>query len=121
MAVAKTRIKLKRDTTENWDNASGFIPLQGELIIYTDYKTIEKNGVTKNVPGIKIGTGNAYVQDLAFIDDELRDKLMEHINDMDLHTTLEEKMFWNNKVNIDDGYEIVHNELEDEILVFNRN
>ena len=34
-----TRIQLKRDTTENWNNAKGFIPLPGEIIIYTDYET----------------------------------------------------------------------------------
>jgi hypothetical protein len=28
-AIIDTRIKLKRDTTEHWNNAQGFIPLQG--------------------------------------------------------------------------------------------
>lgn len=74
------RIKNKRDTTENWNSAVGFIPLDGEIIIYTDYKTIEEDGVVKYIPGIKIGTGNAYVQDLAFIDDELRDSLLRCID-----------------------------------------
>ena len=125
MSEAKTRIKLKRDTTENWNNAQGFIPLQGELIIYTDYKQITKEvygePVTIDVPGLKIGTGNAYVQDLAFVDDELRNKLMAHIENEEIHTTLEEKLFWNNKVNIDDSQEILTHELEDETLVFTRN
>lgn len=124
-----SRIKLKHDTTENWNKAKGFIPMPGEVIIYDDYQvktwTVEEYGetVTKtaNIPGIKIGTGNAYVQDLAFIDDELRDKLMTHINNADLHTTLAEKMFWNNKVNIDDEYEQIQEELEDETLIFTRN
>lgn len=125
MSKLETRIQLKRDTTENWNNAHGFIPLQGEVIIYTDYKQITKevNGeeLTFNVPGIKIGTGNAYVQDLAFIDDELRAKLLSHIDNMEMHTTLEEKLFWNNKVNIDDAYAQIHHELENETLIFNRN
>lgn len=121
----ETRIQLKRDTTENWNNAQGFIPRQGEVIIYTDYKKttriIGNEEVEVDVPGIKIGTGNAYVQDLPFADDELRNTLMVHIEDMDLHTTLQEKLFWSNKVNIDDQYEIVQDELEDETLIFNRN
>ena len=117
----ETRIKLKRDTTANWNNAHGFIPLQGEVIIYTDYKTIEVNGVTKNIPGIKIGSGNAYVQDLAFVDDELRDTLMTHIENAELHTTLQEKLFWNNKINVDDAEEQIYGELEDETLILNRN
>ena len=33
----KARILAKRDTTANWNNASGFIPMLGEIIIYTDY------------------------------------------------------------------------------------
>lgn len=111
------RIKSKHDTTANWNNAIGFVPLQGEIIIYDDYKVVDG----KNVPGIKIGSGNAYVQDLAFIDDELRDRIMGHINDEDIHVTLAEKGFWNNKVNIDDTYETVHEQLVGETLIFNRN
>lgn len=125
MAKAESRIKLKRDTTENWNNATGFIPLEGELIIYTDYKTITKEiygeEVEINVPGLKIGTGNAYVQDLAFVDDELRNTLMAHIENEEMHTTLEEKLFWNNKINVDDSYDIQHDELIDETLILNRN
>lgn len=124
-ATMNTRIQLKRDTTENWNNAQGFIPLQGEVIIYTDHekttRIIGNKEVEVDVPAIKIGTGNAYVQDLPFVDEELRNKLMEHIDNIDIHTTLEEKLFWNNKVNIDDEYEIIEGELEDETLIFNRN
>ena len=40
---------------------------------------------------------------------------------MEVHTTLAEKMFWNNKINVDDAYEIVHEELADETLIINRN
>lgn len=119
------RIQLKRDTTENWNRAAGFVPLAGEVIVYTNYSTKEKivDGETKiiNVPGIKIGDGNAYVQDLPFLDGELRDRLVEHIEDMDLHVTLGEKAFWNNKINVDDAYEAIHDELIDETLILNRN
>ena len=129
MSAANVRIQLKRDTTENWNNARGFIPLPGEVIIYEDYETktytVKEYGetVTKTVqiPNIKIGTGNAYVQDLAFVDEKTREILMNHINDNDIHVTLQEKLFWNNKVNIDDAYAQIHQELEDETLIFNRN
>ena len=127
--MVRSRIQFKHDTTEHWNQAIGFIPLQGEVIIYDDYKTVtyvvEENGevVTKTryIPGIKIGTGNGYVQDLGFVDDELREKLMEHINNIEIHTTLAEKAFWNNKINIDDAYEQIHDELVDETLILNRN
>lgn len=125
----QARIKSKHDTTANWNNAVGFIPMAGEIIIYDDWKvktwTVEEYGetVTKTayIPGIKIGTGNGYVQDLAFVNDDLRELLMGHINNQNIHTTLEEKLFWNNKLNVDDSYDIIHDELEDETLILNRN
>jgi len=127
--MVQARIQLKHDTTENWNNARGFVPLPGEVIIYDDYETktytVEEDGevVTKTryIPGIKIGTGNAYVQDLAFVDGPLKDTLLEHIRNTELHTTLAEKLFWNNKINVDDAYEQVHQELVDETLILNRN
>lgn len=123
------RIKSKHDTTENWNNARGFIPMAGEIIIYDDYETktwtVEEYGetVTKtvNIPNIKIGTGNAYVQDLAFVDQKTREILMEHIRNQDIHTTLQEKLFWNNKINVDDSEDILVGELSDETLILNRN
>lgn len=124
-ATINSRIQLKRDTTEHWNQASGFIPLPGEVIVYTDYESYQKevNGVMKTilVPNIKIGTGNAYVQDLAFVDEQTRDILMEHIHNQDIHTTLQEKLFWNNKINVDDAEEQITGELEDETLILNRN
>ena len=128
-ATVNTRIQIKHDTTENWNNAVGFIPLPGEIIVYDDYEvktyTVEEYGemITKTalIPNIKIGTGNAYVQDLAFVDEKTKAILMEHINNQDIHVTIQEKLFWNNKVNIDDAYAQIHQELEDETLIFNRN
>ena len=123
------RIQLKRDTTANWDAAIGFIPLRGEVIIYEDYEvktySVEEYGetVTKtvNIPNIKIGTGNAYVQDLAFVDESTRNLLLSHINNENIHTTIAEKLFWDNKINIDDSYEQIVGELEGETLILNRN
>lgn len=127
--MVNARIQSKHDTTANWNAAVGFIPLPGEVIIYDDYEvktyTVEEYGqqVTKTVyiPNIKIGTGNAYVQDLGFVDEKTRDMLLEHINNQEIHTTLAEKLFWNNKLNCDDSDDIIHGELSDETLILNRN
>ena len=127
-ATVNTRIQLKRDTTENW-NMSDLVPMPGEVVVYTDYEVktyeVEEYGekVTKTVeiPNIKIGTGNAYVQDLPFVDEKTRDILMAHIQDHDIHVTLQEKVFWNNKINVDDAKEQITGELEDETLILNRN
>lgn len=128
-ATVNTRIQLKRDTTEHWNQAVGFVPLPGELIIYEDYESVtynvEENGVmvtkTINIPNIKIGTGNAYVQDLAFVDEKMRDILISHINDYDVHVALGERNFWNNKINVDDAKEQTTGRLEGETLILNRN
>ena len=127
--MINARIQSKHDTTANWNAAVGFIPLAGEFIIYDDWQTktytVEEYGetVTKtvNIPNIKIGTGNAYVQDLGFVEDDLRDMLLEHINNQNVHTTLAEKLFWNNKINVDDSEDVLVGELSDETLILNRN
>jgi len=127
--MVDARIRSKHDTTAHWNAARGFVPMAGEIIIYDDYQVktwqVEEYGEivtkTENIPGIKIGDGQAYVQDLPFVDKDLREKLMNHINNIDIHTTLAEKLFWNNKVNVDDAYEQIHDELEDETLIINRN
>ena len=119
-STVDTRIQHKRDTTANWNKARGFIPLDGELIIYTDYSTITKeiNGKMTQVyvAGVKIGDGKAYVQDLPFVDEELRSRIMAHINNPTIHVSTQEKTFWNNKLNVDDNMELV-----DGALVLNRN
>lgn len=120
MSTVNGRIKFKRDTTANWNAARGMIPLEGEIIVYNDYKQITKeiDGInqTIQIPGIKIGDGMAYVQDLPFVDQELRDKIMDHINNPDIHVSLREKLFWNNKLNVNDNSEVVN-----DALIFNRN
>lgn len=119
-ATINTRIQLKRDTTQHWNEALGFIPLEGELIIYNDYKTIQKevDGETRQVkvPGLKIGDGMAYVQDLPFVNEDLRDKIMEHIDNPDIHVSVADRLFWNNKLNVNDAAELV-----DGALILNRN
>jgi len=108
-------------TTEYWNRQIGYIPKAGELIIYSDYKTVTIDGHEVYVPGMKIGSGNGYVQDLAFVtsggggeDDE--SLLLEHMADTIAHCTQAEKDYWNNKLNVTDTQEVVG-----ESLIFNRN
>ena len=51
------RIIQKHDTKANWDKATNFVPLKGEIIVYDDLKKI------------KIGDGATKVGSLAFIND----------------------------------------------------
>lgn len=96
--IVNGRILNKRDTCENWDHAIGFIPLNGEVIIYTDYQDVDG----QYVPGIKIGDGTTYVQDLPFLGAYERDMLLLHINNHDIHITPEERARWNHKITVDD-------------------
>ena len=114
-ALLESWTGLKYNTTAYWDEHPFYIPGQGEFVIYCDYIKFDDDGVTKYVPGIKIGSGNAYLADLAFINNDAETHLQEHINDHIMHTTAEEKAFWNNKINIPEAQEVVN-----ETLVFNR-
>lgn len=107
---------IRYNTTHYWDCLVGYIPGPGEIIIYSDYREVEIDGRTVTLPGIKIGSGNAYVQDLAFLDMGQTEILLSHIRDNVRHITDEERAYWNNKLNVDDNNEVVG-----EALIFNRN
>lgn len=104
--------KIFIDTTQNWDEQKDYIPKAGDIIIYSDKTQIIEDGITKNIPGMKIGDGNAYLIDLPFSDDNIEKTLIEHINDNIRHITDEERQFWNNKLNV---------EISNEELQFTRN
>ena len=63
----KTRIQLKSDTEANWskagpkDGSNGFVPLLGELIVYTA-------DATHPFSRLKVGDGSTNVVNLPFID-----------------------------------------------------
>lgn len=103
-------------TTAYWNSQLGYIPAAGEIIVYTDYQTVEEDGQTKYVPGIKVGSGNGYVQDLAFLNEGDSEALLNHITNTDIHITPQERARWNNKLNVTDASEVV-----EETLIFNRN
>ena len=100
------------DTTANWQKRTSYIPVKGEIIIYSDRNVVDEH----NYPGIKIGDGLAYVVDLPFVGQEVEAHILgvlnEHIEDMHMHITDEEREFWNNKLNYS---------IDGEKLIFNRN
>lgn len=110
MDVINARILSKSDTTENWNKVRSFIPLRGEVIIYTDYGHMDDGfGNQIDVPGIKIGDGSAYLIDLPFVGNDVRyqilNELRAHSGNTLIHVTPEEKAFWGNKLNynVDNG------------------
>lgn len=105
MDTVDARICARRDTTANWNAQAQFIPLRGEVIIYTDHGQIEDEfHNTINVPGIKIGDGNAYLIDLPFVNDDARYQILTelrmHTGNAEIHVTAENKAFWDNKLNM---------------------
>ena len=95
----KANIQMK--TTEEWRQDPSLIGQLNTFYIYTDRNTKvdEETGRIINVPGIKVGDGSSYLIDLPFVDD----LFYSHINNLDIHVTLAEKQFWNNKIRIQDS------------------
>lgn len=106
---------IKYNTKEYWDNQIGYVPKAGEIIIYSDYDSIREDGQTIYIPKVKIGSGNAYVQDLAFVGDDIAIDLLNHINDRSVHISPTDRFNWDNKLNVDDNSEVI-----DESLIFIR-
>lgn len=59
----KTRIQCKHDTPENWDKATNFIPLVGEIIIYDRSPSLSQSGKR-----IKVGDGETLLSNLPYVD-----------------------------------------------------
>jgi hypothetical protein len=66
------RTQQKYDTTANWNKATNFIPMVGEIIVYTD-------GWGTNQPRIKIGNGTTTVINLPFTDEEITEAEIDEI------------------------------------------
>ena len=72
-------------TTEEWSHVTEVVSANGEIYVYSDYMQDEDGN---NIPGFKIGDGNAYIVDLPFATlPDLR------ISDEDIAS-------WNNKVSV---------------------
>lgn len=68
MSTLKTRIRNKHDIEENWNKATGFIPMDGELIIYDADST-------HSYKRLKIGDGTTNVINLPFFNDNLEGRV----------------------------------------------
>ena len=58
--ILQTRVQNKHDTTANWEKATNFIPLAGEIIVYDDLNQI------------KIGDGQKHLSELPFLDGKVK-------------------------------------------------
>jgi hypothetical protein len=83
-----------QNTEAFWNAQLDLIGEAGHIYVYTDHDEVDG----KKIPGIKVGDGLGYLIDAPFIDSNAS-KLIEHIQNSDIHVSLAEKEFWNNKVN----------------------
>ena len=81
--------RIKYGTTEYW-NEHPIQTEQGYIYIYSDYKQLDN----EDIPGIKIGDGNAYLADLPFIDSIYA----QHIVNTVIHISQSDRDFWDDKV-----------------------
>ena len=97
--IADTEVtKVLYADTATWNSQSQLVSQMGYIYIYSDH---QQDSSGNDIPGIKVGDGNAYLIDLPF-----STKLIdEHIADAVSHITAAERDFWNNKVTcyIDDN------------------
>ena len=70
-------------TTDEWRNGGLIVSKKDVIYVYTDYYSDTIEGETIYIPGVKIGDGNAYVQDLSFTNQYITQSTIEK---------------WNNKV-----------------------
>lgn len=74
-------------TKSYWDRQLTFVPPRGALIIYAD-RTVEDS---VNIPGFKVGDGNAYVVDLPFSQQDLETAIRNHINNSRIHLSEDDR------------------------------
>ena len=85
-----------------WDADRDIIAEKDVLYIYSDYKTIQKDGKQILLPGLKIGDGMTYLIDMPFVnstDSGIEQLVLDHINNNVIHINATERNFWNNKLN----------------------
>ena len=79
------------NTSEYWNSHPTLISKRGYIYVYSDW-TQDSQG--RDVAGLKVGDGKAYLIDLPFTEQIL----IDHLNDMVRHITEQERENWNNKI-----------------------
>ena len=101
-------------TKSDWDSDRTLISEKDVLYIYSDYKVIQNEDQDFYIPGIKLGDGKTYLIDLPFlnnINSDIDKQILQHVKNKDIHITSQQRLFWNNKLNLT---------MDNENLVFNR-
>ena len=79
------------NTSEYWNSHPTLISKRGYIYVYSDWA---QDSQGRDVAGLKVGDGKAYLIDLPFTEQIL----IDHLNDMVRHITEQERENWNQKV-----------------------
>lgn len=101
--IKNVRFQQRRNTSEYWRLNPQFVPLDGEIIVYTDYQIVDG----RFVPAVKIGDGKTAIVSLPFAigggsggdAESAMTALNEHVNNSTVHVNESERFLWNNKLN----------------------
>lgn len=101
------------DDTAGWAEDPGYVPGKGEIVVYTDAVPAADDGSSSAQEAtvrIKVGTGNATVADLEFLDADLGRRVLAnaraiqaHVEDTGMHLRPGEREYWNDKVTVDEA------------------
>lgn len=110
--INKNKLNFYSDTVEGWKSKIHYVAEKNTMYIYIDYKKDEDQDFY--IPGIKLGDGKTYLIDLPFLNNTNSDidkQILQHVKNKDIHITSQQRLFWNNKLNLT---------IDNENLVFNR-
>lgn len=110
--INKNKLNFYSDTVEGWKSKIHYVAEKNTMYIYIDYKKDEDQDFY--IPGIKLGDGKTYLIDLPFlnnINSDIDKQILQHVKNKDIHITSQQRLFWNNKLNLT---------MDNENLVFNR-
>lgn len=105
-------------TRAHWEANPGFVPDRGQIVVWSDRGKTTVGGAEVDVPGVKIGDGNAFNIDLPFVGDDVAARLLAliqaHVDDPTSHVSSSDRKRWDNKITASD-------EVHDGTLVLSRN
>ena len=108
---------------------SGFRPKSGQIVIWSDKGSIlttdnEGNEISVDVPGFKVGDGNAHNIDLPFSGDDMYAALtamLEKHASSDTHLSSGERARWDHKITLGSITDPNDDGVEGETLIITRN
>ena len=87
------------DTEENWNAQRDMIAKFKAIYVYSNHTyLVDQVGNRTPVPAIKVGDGTSYLIDMPFVDQDVRNYILDHISNDSIHVSERDRKFWNDKV-----------------------